>query len=105
MNKVAKRIELRWQNWNRKLAVLAVLGLSQMPVWAQDVVGNAATGMSITASNVWAPRLSVIAIIVGVLGVIFAGGHAMKATIAGIALAVLLVINANNIVNWLQSIS
>jgi hypothetical protein len=105
MHKVVKRIAVRQHHWNRHLAGLSAIGISQMPAWAQDVVGNAATGMSITAANIWAPRLSVIAIIVGVLGVMFAGGHAMKATIAGITLAVLLVINANNIVNWLQALS
>ena len=50
-------------------------------------------------------RLSAVAIVLGALGIGLVGGHAMKATIAGVTLATLIAINANTIVGWIQSIS
>ena len=105
MNKIAKRIELRRQRWNRALAVATITGLAVMPTWAQDVVANASTGMNTAAVGTWAPKLSAIAIVLGAVGVGLVGGHAMKATIAGVTLATLIAINANTVVGWIQSIS
>ena len=105
MNKITKRIELRRRRWNRALAVATITGLAVMPTWAQDVVANASTGMNTAAVGTWAPKLSAIAIVLGAVGVGLVGGHAMKATIAGVTLATLIAINANTVVGWIQSIS
>ena len=105
MNKIAKRIELRRQRWNQALAVATITGLAVMPTWGQDVVANASTGMNTAAVGTWAPKLSAIAIVLGAVGVGLVGGHAMKATIAGVTLATLIAINANTVVGWIQSIS
>ncbi|MGC2659361.1 MAG: hypothetical protein WA324_15500 [Bryobacteraceae bacterium] len=105
MNRIARRIELRKQRWNRALVLTIVTGLAAMPTWAQDVVANASNGMNTAAVGTWAPKLSAIAIVLGAVGVGLVGGHAMKATIAGVTLATLIAINANTVVTWIQSIS
>jgi hypothetical protein len=105
LKQIAKRIEIRKRHWNQALTLAAAGGLAVMPIWAQDVVANASNGMNSAAVGTWAPRLSAVAIVLGALGIGLVGGHAMKATIAGVTLATLIAINANTIVGWIQSIS
>lgn len=90
---------------NKQVAAISLAALAVMPVCAQDVVANAASGMNAAATTVWAPRLSAVAIVLGALGIGLVGGHAMKAVIASVTLATLIAINANTIVGWIQAIS
>lgn len=97
--------EYKLKRLNKQVAAISLAALAVMPVCAQDVVANAASGMNAAATTVWAPRLSAVAIVLGALGIGLVGGHAMKAVIASVTLATLIAINANTIVGWIQAIS
>lgn len=90
---------------NKSLIATSLTVFAAIPAFAQDVVGNASSGMNAAATNVWAPKLSAIAIVLGAVGCGIAGTHAMKSVIAGITVATLIAINANTIVGWIQAIS
>lgn len=88
-----------------KSKITAASLIAALPLAAQDVISNAASGMNQAATQGWAPRLSAVAIVVAALSMAFVGSHAMKGVIAALCLAVLIALNANTIVGWFQAIS